>query len=71
MKYKNEAVTVTSAAGDVKVEGLKTWLCSGTFDDSMLRGFTTFYEGLLKDGAHEAIIYIDSSGGFVQTRSCP
>jgi ATP-dependent protease ClpP protease subunit len=68
MKPKNEAVTaVVTSTVDVKAAGLKSWVCSGQFDDAMLRGFMSFYEGLLKDGDRQAIIYIDSPGGYLHT----
>jgi len=46
---------------------VKSWVCSGSFDDAMLKGFLTFNEGLQKDGDTDAIIYIDSPGGFVHS----
>ncbi len=48
-------------------QGVKTWLCHGTFDDAMLKSFMEFYNGLLKDKETQAIIYIDSNGGAVHT----
>jgi len=46
---------------------VKHFLCTGTFDDSMLKDFMKFYSEILKDGDKQAIIYIDSNGGNVRT----
>lgn len=46
---------------------MRNWLCKGKFDDGMLEDFMKFYNELVKDKEDEAIIYIDSGGGFVHT----
>jgi ATP-dependent Clp protease protease subunit len=43
---------------------IPTWLC-GEFDESLLEGFIEFYNKAVATGATDAIIYIDSVGGYV------
>lgn len=41
------------------------FLCTGSFDNDMLKSFVDFYKTLVKENKKQAFIYIDSPGGFV------
>ena len=42
-----------------------TFLCGSDFNNSMLEKFVSFYNVCVADGTKDAIIYIDSPGGYV------
>ena len=42
-----------------------TFLCNKKFDEAMLVSFVEFYDKCIASGRKEAIIYIDSPGGYV------
>lgn len=44
---------------------IPSFLCHKTFDDEMLEKFHLFYAKCMADGAKDAIIYINSPGGYV------
>lgn len=50
---------------NVKDNSIKTFLISGEFNDDLLKDFYEFHSEIVADGDPEAIIYINSFGGYI------